>query len=136
MSNALSRKCAYYFSLIWHEGIAKLDRQQKETVLLLAISLLTTLFSSITIVNEKSSRKRYQPQSSRIVGGKVINTYGFGTKPKSVPAEVKPNNVGSTGRSKIHQSGEPLTKQEEQLLQQLLQKQRTAKEAELFFGVK
>jgi len=125
MSNALSRKCAYYLSLIWHEGVNSMERQQKETVLLLAISLLTSLISSITVVSEKSPRRRYQPQSG-------LTKFGFNTRPERTPAEVSPNNVGATGRSKVHQNGTPLTKQEEHLLQQLLLKQRTAREAELF----
>lgn len=128
MSNALSRKCAYYLSLIWHGGVDNLDRQQKETVLLMAISVVTMLFSSITIISEKSSRKRYQPQ-----GG--ITRFGFATKTDSPSSKSELSNVSSLGRSKVHQTGAPLTKQEEQLLQQLLNKQRTAREAEMF-GVK
>lgn len=128
MSNALSRKCAYYLSLIWHGGVESLDRQQKETVLLMAISVLTMLFSSITVVSEKSSRKRYQPQ-----GG--ITKFSFATKSDSPSGESELSNVSSLGRPKVYQTGAPLTKQEEQLLQQLLLKQRTAREAEMF-GVK
>ena len=122
MSNALSRKCAYYLSLIWHDGIDSLDRSQKETIILAVIATVGMLFSKITIVSEKPGKRRYQPQ-----GG----TYYFASGPKDSTREGAVSNIATLGRSK---GLEPLTNEEEKLLQRLLLKKRTHEEALQLFN--
>jgi hypothetical protein len=122
MSNALSRKCAYYLSLLWHDGVDNLDRSQKEAVLLTVISTVAMLLSNITIISEKPGKRKYQPQ-----GG----SYHFASKSVDSTRESSVSNVADLGRSKGY---EPLTNEEESLLQKLLQKKRLHEEAQQFFS--
>eukprot|EP00918_Siedleckia_nematoides_P093995 GHVU01206364.1.p1 GENE.GHVU01206364.1~~GHVU01206364.1.p1 ORF type:complete len:124 (-),score=15.01 GHVU01206364.1:10-381(-) len=122
MSNALSRKCAYYLSLIWHEGISNLDRSQKETIILTVISTVAMLLSNVTIKSEKPGKRKYQPQ-----GG----TYYFGVKSNDPSRDNSVSNIAVLGREK---DLGPLTNEEEKLLRRLLQKKRTHEEAQAFFN--
>ena len=121
--SALTRKCAYYISLIWDEGLDSLSRQQKEIVAGLTLSLLVHLMSQITVKPSPLRKQKYQPQ-----GG----TYFFGGS-----SSTDFTNINETGtltqpskpyKPAIRANGTPLTKEEELTLRALLQKKKAAEE--------
>ena len=123
--SALTRKCAYYISLMWDQGLGSFSRQQKEVVVGLALSLLVHLMSQVTVKTSSHKKNVYHPQ-----GGQ----YFFGGKSSSGVSNItEPGTMTQPSRSKptIRANGSPLTQSEQRTLQALLQKQRAAQELAL-----
>jgi hypothetical protein len=114
MSHALTRKCAHYFVKLFHEGPKTMKKEDQETIVILIITLLASLFNILEPTPKKKKHFQQQAESAPsmhfVSGDKVknqfvsINTQDLkklcsGDKPGGY-SPMKPNVSSSAAKAK------------------------------------